>query len=416
MYTKNKKINKHIKLTNICKSKRNMNIYKYKKISCIKGGSRTSKKIAMPDPAHVLTNNKLNTDLKTLKDIITNKDYYTHIYIYFKNIIIKCSMGKNIFVVGNIIKNKVGILIKYNTNHAFCTLESFFFTKTKAECKENSNINNSKFSNNLKNNKGNIPNDYNKKFNEILMELIDIINTNMDMQTCKLRDGSFIQGTRCGDISLNILKHFERGYGFYNEFGYIYKEKITESNKILININKTMHFKINSNTNINIDYITSHLTSMGLEYKPITQRVIDIFNEIVTTNAGITYSQFVNNLLSFCKLSKDIQQINIFNSYDDIDIIQLNNLITIIIHDLLGGKLYSLSHYKLYNKELIEKDKKIYKIQKSELQNKNDNINRKFIMNTMKNYDITIVKRDKQDIKTNNNVNIHKDEYNIIIT
>ena len=54
------------------------------------------------------------------------------------------------------------------------------------------------------------------------MELIDTININAEMKYCKLRDGSQIKDTKCNTIEMNYLKHIEKGYGFYNDFGYLY--------------------------------------------------------------------------------------------------------------------------------------------------------------------------------------------------
>lgn len=208
----------------------------------------------------------------SFRQLITSKPPVKAI-INFKNIILKCVFGANKLIVGN--NDDICIEITYVPAHNFCTLEGFFYKVNKAICKGKSFLNNSRFMDNTKVN-GRVPGDYNKKFNETMMELFDIININAGMKYCKLRDGSQINGTKCGDIKMTVLKHFERGYGFYNEFGFMYKDKIDKSNELLKIINDA---KVNAIdiTNITLGNITGLLEPMGLKYEPISKETIDIF-------------------------------------------------------------------------------------------------------------------------------------------
>lgn len=296
-------------------------------------------------------------------------------------------LGNNKLILGN--NDDICIEIIYYPVHKFCRLEGFFYKVNKGTCKGKSFLNNSVFMDNTKVN-GRIPGDYNKKFNETMTELFDIINIDIGMKQCTLRDGSQIKGTKCGDIKMSVLKHFERGYGFYNEFGFMYKDKIDKSNEILQFIISEKRKPINI-TNITYEYIFSLLESMGLKYDPVSIETIEIFKNIITTNPGITYQQFINEIMNYSKMSVDTLPGRIFTTYSNENIIELTNLITIITHNLLGGNKYSLTQYKLYNtsKNLV-----------SRLIDKDNDETRQFEMVSMKDYNVEIEKL----VKTANNI------------
>ena len=321
----------------------------------------------------------------SFRELITSKSPVNAI-INLKNIRLKCVIGADKLIVGN--TDDVCIEIKYTPKHNFCTLEGFFYKVNKAICKSKSFLNNSRFIDNTKVN-GRIPSDYNKKFNETMMELFDIININAGMEFCKLRDGSQLNGTKCGDIKMTILKHFERGYGFYNEFGFMYKDKIDKSNDFLkfINIEKRKPIDI---TNITPENINKLLISNGLPYEKVSDKTIEIFNTIIKANEGITYEQFINEIMNYCKMPRDALPTGLFADYqDEVSVTELTNLITIITHNLLGGSRYSLTQYKLYDKNLVSK-----------LINKDNDETRQFSMvnmNMSKKYNIEINELVKAD-------------------
>lgn len=330
--------------------------------------------------------------LQTLIKLITDKPQ-TNVKINYKNIQLNCMLGDNKLIVGN--NENLCIEIKYVPRHNFCTLEGFFYIVSKGDCKSKSFLNNSRFMDNTKVN-GRVPSNYNKKFNETMMELFDIININIGMTKCKLRDGSQIKKTKCGDISMTILKHFERGYGFYNEFGFMYKENIDQSNEILKKIKELKETSIDI-TNISVENINKLLESMGLKYEPVSEETIDIFKHIITANVDITYQQFINEIMNYCKMPPDTLPTGIFAGYRNDVITELKNLITIITHQLLGGNLYSLTQYKLYNKSNNGV---------SRLINKDNDETKRFEMVPMKKYNIEINNIVEEDGKIIYEINI----------
>ena len=75
---------------------------------------------------------------------------------------------------------------------------------------------------------------YNKIINTLLLELVDAINILLDVPYCMVSDQATVNCNE--EIKLQInSKHITKGYGFYNEFGYLYYNKYSknpDNNKI----------------------------------------------------------------------------------------------------------------------------------------------------------------------------------------
>ncbi len=222
----------------------------------------------------------LNTEIiltPTLKSLIT-KDTETHAIILYNGIKLTCKLGKNNFKVGTksahnplFAQHVSDIMFDYcirvqyskNKNNFVAILEEFFYSKTKESCiGKDKIINNTTFKNSTfknatfkteKNTQQQLNQKYNKKFNMLLLTLIDIFNVDLNVSACSVNDGAIIRCALNNIIIPLSLKQYERGYGFYNEFGYMYiasdnivnvvynddvvKEKITFANYCLDIIN-----------------------------------------------------------------------------------------------------------------------------------------------------------------------------------
>ena len=150
----------------------------------------------------------------TLKTLIEGKDV-THVIIQYRGIKFKCKLGGNICIIGSIKPNGC-IVLYYNFVYNCANISSFFYYKSKVDCIGPAKaINNTNFINN--NNKTTTRQ---KKLHKLFLTLIDIININLKIKMCGVGDAAFIM---IGQNSISLLyKHMERGYGFYNEFGYLY--------------------------------------------------------------------------------------------------------------------------------------------------------------------------------------------------
>ena len=155
---------------------------------------------------------------------LINNDNIVNVIINYNNLVLKCRFGKCRFgkkhvFIGEHPHNCIHIIYK----DTFSDLDSFFFNVLKTDCiGKNKTINNSKYRTQFESKSGILQEDYNKQLHETLFNLIDIININANMQFCVLSDLSIKTTTQCDEIQLCLLKPIEKGYGFYNEFGYIY--------------------------------------------------------------------------------------------------------------------------------------------------------------------------------------------------
>ena len=195
----NNKSNKHKYYNNITKK----NITKKYMIGGASGSNISAiRNVGIPGP--------------TLKTLIESKDV-THVIIQYRGIKFKCKLGGNMCIIGSI-KPSGCIEVYYNFIYNCANINSFFYSKSKVECIGlNKAINNTNFINNVNiNNKTTRQ----KKLNKLFLTLIDIININLKIKMCGVEDAASIM---IGQNSIRLLyKHMERGYGFYNEFGYLY--------------------------------------------------------------------------------------------------------------------------------------------------------------------------------------------------
>jgi len=328
--------------------------------------------------------NPVITNIMNLRDLIYG-EIQIPIKIVFKNVILNCFIGNKKFIIGT---NKDANCVKityYPRN--YCSLNSFFYLKNKQNCttiiNDVKDINNIEFKKNVSIN-GKIPDNYNKQFNELLMELFDIINLDININYCELNDSSQLKDTiKCGDIQMSILKHIERGYGFYNEFGYFYKlsKSVIKQKKINESIQESNDFlkKLEAfrNTLVSLDD-----KNIFTESIVIPDNIRICLSKIITENREITYKILIKTLMDNCKLQPDIQYIGIFTGYDCIVLTQIKEFLTNVIRNYFSKDFINIE-YKFYNKDTNAV---------SRLVNKNNDAERKFEMVTMKKNNIELLK------------------------
>ena len=158
--------------------------------------------------------------------------------IHYDDVKIICLLGNNNVKLGyDNIKKRGCIVIYYYKNkedekiYYNAKLDSFFFGMPKQKCLYSKNINSNSlrlinnsivYEEQKRKKKSDI--EYNKIINTHLLELVDTINILLGVIYCTLYDASTVDCNADFGISM-ILKNITRGYGFYNEFGYLYIEK-----------------------------------------------------------------------------------------------------------------------------------------------------------------------------------------------
>ena len=173
--------------------------------------------------------------IPTLLKLIQRK-YDTMCELHYDDVKIICLLGNYNVKLGYDTKHLIEcILITYNNEveehydapYNNATLEYYFYNISKQDClySKNNNLNslidNSVFYKNKSNN------NYSKSINTLLLELVDTINILVGVKYCQLQDDATVNCTKDGRIKLRLnLKHITKGYGFYNEFGYIYTKAI----------------------------------------------------------------------------------------------------------------------------------------------------------------------------------------------
>lgn len=271
-----------------------------------------------------------------LYDLITSLKL-SNIDINYKDCIFKCILGNNMFIIGETI-NSSCIGIKYRFPIKKATLTSFFDTMNKDACFKkyivvNKNLNN-------------------KQINEIIIEFIDILNINLGIESINLSDDSKLKDTEmCENIKLSVLKYIERGYGFYNEFGYLFKlidnddiyedgyssinytDSLEESTEVFKSI-ETFRHKL-----INIDEIK--ILYGGI----IPDNILIILNAILANNNNsITYTKFITELLNYCKKTATLSYL------DKNSVLVIKEFMTQVIEKYFKiNNPYINFQYKLYN-------------------------------------------------------------------
>ena len=278
--------NKCVKKQKLSKKNKNKNKNKTNKfLYKIHGGSNTNATASHTPP-------KLNTTPLRLIDLIQNAKL-TRVIIMFNGLKIKCIIGDNEIEFNKGKKWIACITLKYDFAHTNAELSNFFYSKNKSDCiSKDSNINNTEYKklhNTLEK-----KDEYKKDLNKLLLTLTDIINIHLQMTHCVVMDAAFITCNKF-NISLDI-KHYARGYGFYNEFGYIYINKNKDKN---VNTTDTLEKKIiYANKILDLIHDLSHKTLIELEdnIKALKEKA-DLNGSVFSFN-----DLFIKNLLELCKI------------------------------------------------------------------------------------------------------------------
>ena len=278
---KKQKLSKKNKNKNKNKHKTNKFLYK------IHGGSNIS-------ATTTLNTQKNNATPLTLQTLIQNPKVAS-VIIMFNGLKIKCNIGNNKFST----RDEDCIAVSYDFKKKVSKSEGFFFSKPKTYCigsNNNYNINNKEYKKLHK--EQNIKDTYNKSLNKLLLTLIDIINIDLQMTHCVVTDASFITCINEIKISLDI-KHYARGYGFYNEFGYIYFNNVNTDT-----LTDTLEKKINyANIILKSIHVLSHKTISELELELNALRYI-VDTDIVLYN----FESSKTKLLKLCEILNIINE------------------------------------------------------------------------------------------------------------
>ena len=299
---KNKNKNKH-------KHKTNKFLYK------IHGGSNTR---AIGINANITAQTTQNNSIQqTLRDLIEDKTN-KRVIINFNGLKIKCIIGDKKLSFKNYDKVDC-ITITYEFFYNMSLLNNFFNNNSKLDCiGDDKTINNTKYKGTYKLKESS----YNKDLNKLLLKLIDIININLKIESCHLVDYSNIM---CNKIKIMLnIKHYERGYGFYNEFGYVYtnnafnantlEENITYANTLLQKIHDESHTKIsefknkiddikvtNAKVHELINTLFEQVLKLYIKFKIITDK-----DENKDENKDKTLREILHEILLFICDSKNI--------------------------------------------------------------------------------------------------------------
>lgn len=352
-------------------------IIKYKTVK--KKSKRNQSGGAAAVASSLKTNHNVQHTFK-LKDIIQSKTI-TPIIIKFKGIKFYCKLGNNNLLIG---KDEITscILLRYFFLYSYCILESFFNGITKLTCISNKSINNTNFNYNSKNNNGYT---LNKKFNKTLLELIDIVNINCKILFCKLTDTSIKLTDKC-TIPLYKLKIIERGYSFYNEFGYVFRSNDNKNhNEYIVFSNEILQTQIPLIQETKFNKLIEDFYKKYIKIMPNDEYFIDIIKKISILKetyafiSNMSFRELVIELLKYCK-NKD----TIIN--------QINKDNIIILFEILENLYIGYSAFqKLYQYD----DSENVKI--SKLLDKDSDEQRHFAMVEFPNYKLKIINSELDD-------------------
>ena len=243
--------------------------------------------------------------IHTLLELIQSKDG-TMCEIHYDDVKIICLLGNNNVKLGyDTTQNKECILITYNMDeeHYYnpdapyynATLHYYFYTISKQDClysknnKPNSLIDNSVY---FGENKGN--NNYSKSINTLLLELVDTINILVGVKYCQLIDAATVTCTESGDIKLSLkLKHITKGYGFYNEFGYIYTKAIS-IDSMTLNQDKKYYLLDLKFANFILTLINNRRIDLKGEYKNLDKQCT---NTLKNNNRNLALGTSIEDFL-----------------------------------------------------------------------------------------------------------------------
>lgn len=373
---------------------KNNNKNKNKRLTIKHINTRTSKKYilkgGMPFTDSGLNTSSNTADLPSIRDLIYASSMI-QIFIYFDGIKLECFFGKKQLIIGNY--STQCITVEYVDNN-LCELSSFFMINSKTKCISKLNpIDNSTFKE-TKINKiiGKLPEDYNKQLNEKLLKLIDIINAHIGIHYCTLSDkSSLLKVPKCGNLNLYVLKQFERGYGTYNEFGYLYIPINDETLESVDLIKYSDHF-------LKVLVALSNQTLVNL-FKMISEKIDDSEKDKKKTQYGkyfeddtiikyyndnkISVSDLIKNIMNYCKFPDNLNEQNSLYQYNGKFIEEfIRNTYTIL--DYIYSKISKQTNIKLYK---YEHDGTI---SVSTLVNKDSDEHRHFAMTPMKKYELKL--------------------------
>jgi hypothetical protein len=377
-------------------TKRKLNKLKYnknknKRLTIKHINARSSKKYSlkggMPliDIANSGLSNSSNTDdLPSIKGLIYNKKI-TSVTINFNGVTFKCLLGDNKLIIGDY--SNPCVLLEYDKEENECELAKFFLENSKNKCIDDLNIIDIKTFRVTHTKEGKLLEDYNKKFNEVVLTLIDVINANVGVKLCKLTDAALLENIpKCGMLRLYILKHFERGYGFYNEFGYTYSSTELlrnideadndENNRIrdLIIYSNDIMKQINDEANKTFKELLDNLHT-AIRKRYLAMVIIEYYY-----NKEIKINELIKTLMNYCK-SPGIPDAN--NHLYDVDDSDIKKLID-VIHSTLLSLFYKLFEGNFFTK--LYKYEPNGTVLDSKLVKKDSDAIRHFEMTPMKKY------------------------------
>ncbi len=312
-------------------------------------------------------------------------------------------MGQRQLIIGKgEDKDDICVLVKYNDKNDFlCELSTFFLDKNKSECIKAKDIDNSEFTTEaVRKSSG-----YNKIFNEKILEFIDAININMSVDKCSLIDTSSLKNLDvCGELQLYILKQFERGYSFYNEFGYMYNPKVPDEpyddyEEIITTANKYLDKlkKINSE-------MTAKTLHEMFEQKDLYKRnpEFESIKLIFEAYKEILISVLIKDIMNYCRLSLSKNKLPL--SKNEKNLLYNYNVKIVVafirtIEDILWyifGQISEINNFtKLYKYPEVIKSPAL-PVLVSTLVDKSDNT-RRFEMQPMKNYKLELKKNEGEE-------------------
>ena len=329
----------------------------------------------------------------TLETLIKGK-HVTHTIIQYRGIKFQCDLGENKFIIGDTIDGGC-INVSYDFIKKYAYLDTFFYSKKKIECIGVSKaINNTNFKNNVNNNTKKP-----KKINKLLLTLIDIININLQFVCCKVSDMAVIEINE--QIISLLYKHIERGYGFYNEFGYLYIPSVkivdikNDKNDKIDKIAKIDKYVIYANTCL--EYLNTSFTQDKTEFE--TLYVKDKLSKIY-------YKLRFSEVYKTSKTLRETITLIIKNLNTDISLSIILIDINKIILEYFKKQEIKINEYKKYYK--YDKDKIFTTELNTTYDNKGNNTETKytlpykFVLQEHKKPNINITKNTPEENKSDN--------------
>lgn len=349
-----------------------------------------------------------------IKDLIIGKNT-VKLLVSFDGIKFKCLFGNfNLIIGDNEDDTKSCVKVEYTFDENenllnLCELTYFFYNMSKSSCivqdeeesPDNKIINNREFKATLSKMSvsSKIPPDYNKQFNAKILEFIDIINTNIGILCCLLQDKANINTLNCESITLSPFKLFERGYGFYNEFGYLFMnssnvnpddikdfDDIKKNGLIETSVDMSNHFllEINKIANLPLNKILEKLKDSSSEKSDILKEIL-IVTDLCTKykiDIKITLKLLIGKIMQTCKST---EMTPLF--MPDPDLKRFVENIGFILFELL-----KMNDYTNFSDSKFYQYSDSGNVLVSQLDNKSIDAKRQFKMVLMKKHELTLEK------------------------